>query len=502
MTRALVILAGFLGFALAATLNSGGYRYGASDQAFYIPAILRDVDPQLFPRDATLIESQARLFVLDELFARLLEIIPLPLETWFLAGYAITLALLFVALVRFGATFFTSSWSIAAFAAAATLRHRIAKTGANTLEGYFHPRQLAFAIGVFALIAVMRRRPWIALALVVLSGIVHPTTALCFGAWAAIALFVEVPRLRPALAALAGAAILTGMVLIAAGVVTLAKMDPLWVATIADKDYVFPNEWSASVWALNLLYPVVIAVTFLARRRRGLVRDGELGIVVGCLALVALFLASMPLIAAHIAIAVQLQISRVFWMADLLAVLCAIWWLTEAPRSVPASETGGPARPATARPAIVFATLALFAFVRGTYVLKVEHPGRPLLQTSLPTDPWRDIGAWLRRATPRDAHVLADPDHAWRFGSSLRVSAGRDVFLENVKDGSIAMYDRGVAQRVAERRTTLGDFAALRPDTLRALAARYDLDLVVSERRLPLPEAYRNERFHVYRLTP
>ena len=39
-----------------------------------------------------------------------------------------------------------------------TLRHRIARTGANTLEGYMHPRQLAFAIGVAAWVCFLRGR--------------------------------------------------------------------------------------------------------------------------------------------------------------------------------------------------------------------------------------------------------------------------------------------------------------------------------------------------------
>ena len=81
--RAPLAIAGGLAFALVATMNAGGYRYGAADQAFYIPAILRHVDPQLFPRDAALIDSQARLFVLDELLARLLASLPVTLEAWF-----------------------------------------------------------------------------------------------------------------------------------------------------------------------------------------------------------------------------------------------------------------------------------------------------------------------------------------------------------------------------------------------------------------------------------
>ena len=39
-------------FVVLATLNSAGYRYGASDQALYIPAVLRHLDPALFPQDA------------------------------------------------------------------------------------------------------------------------------------------------------------------------------------------------------------------------------------------------------------------------------------------------------------------------------------------------------------------------------------------------------------------------------------------------------------------
>ena len=104
--------------------------------------------------------------------------------------------------------------------------------------------------------------------------------------------------------------------------------------------------------------------------------------------------------------------------------------------------------------------------------------------------------------TPKNAHLLADPGHAFLYGFSLRVTAARDVFLENVKDGSIAMYDRQVAMRVAERRAALGDFADLTGPRAQDLAARYDLQCLVSERPFPLPELYRNRQFRVYRLQP
>ena len=58
-------------FTLLCTLNSAGYRYGASDLAFYIPAALERLDPSLFPRDRALIASQGRLTMIDETIAGL-----------------------------------------------------------------------------------------------------------------------------------------------------------------------------------------------------------------------------------------------------------------------------------------------------------------------------------------------------------------------------------------------------------------------------------------------
>lgn len=497
--RALAVLAlGALLFGLLATLNAAGYRYGVGDQAGYIPPILRHLDGRLFPRDGALLDAQSRLFVFDELLARAVALVPVPLEIWFFALYAVTLLILYAGLVRLGASLLVSRWSVAAFVVIAAVRHRIARTSANTLEGYFHPRQLAFAIGVVGLGEVLRQRPWTALGAAAIAGIVHPMTGLWFLVWIGLALFVELPRLRPALGATGGLGIAAGVVLLAGGFLSIERMDDAWLATLAGKDYLFPTKWDAAPWILNSLYPVIIAVTYLARRERGLIRAGELGLVAGCLALVAVFLLTLPLVAARVAVAVQLQISRVFWMADLLAVLYVVWWIAEAGR---VAQAGRPLQPGR-RQVLACVGLAVFALVRGSYVLYAEHPGRPLISLRAPHDAWSDVNAWLRDGTPPATHVLADPDHAMRFGTSLRVLAARDVFLENVKDEAMSMYDRGMAQRVAERRVALDDFDHRTAADLQALARRYELDVVVSERDLGLPELYRNARFRVYRLNP
>ena len=57
---------------------------------------------------------------------------------------------------------------------------------------------------------------------------------------------------------------------------------------------------------------------------------------------------------------------------------------------------------------------------------------------------------WISR-TPPDTHVLADPGHAWKYGSSVRVTGERDVYLEEVKDLALALYSRDVAVEALRR---------------------------------------------------
>jgi hypothetical protein len=118
---------------------------------------------------------------------------------------------------------------------------------------------------------------------------------------------------------------------------------------------------------------------------------------------------------------------------------------------------------------------------------------------TVPASPWEDAMQWLARQ-PATAHVLADPGHAWKYGTSVRASAGRDVLLEEVKDSAMAIYSRDVAARVVDRTAAIGDFSALTPGRVHALTAKYDLDFLVSEADLPLPIAYRNDRFRIFRL--
>jgi hypothetical protein len=90
-------------------------------------------------------------------------------------------------------------------------------------------------------------------------------------------------------------------------------------------------------------------------------------VIRGAAALVGVFLVTFPLVRAKLALPVQLQISRVFWLVDFVALICLI---------------GLVRRERTAK--VLAATLVAVALVRGVYVMTLSTlNARSLRSTSL-----------------------------------------------------------------------------------------------------------------------
>jgi hypothetical protein len=489
--RRLAYAGGALAFVILATLNAGGYRYGASDQAFYIPAILKQLDPSLYPRDTALVGPQARYFFVDEIVAAVMRATGWSMETCFAAGYVFGLVMLYVSLSRLGHLLFRDPLATWALLAAETLRHRVTKTGVNTLEGYFHPRILVFAVGVWSITAYLRGRPWQALGAIMLAGLLHPTTAAFFVLFLIVAIWTTEPAARRAIGGLVSVGCVALAWLLLAGPMrgSLWPMDAEWRELLSTKDYLFPvSDWPAGAWIANL-GTAALAIGGLGYRiRRGRAIPREQGLLAGAIVLLLGFAVTLPAVTMGSAFFVQLQISRVFWILDLLATVTLISWVVERTRRQP---------PERWRSAVA-ALLIVLASARGLWVSLVDHGGRPVWSPTLAEDDWTRVIRWVE-AQPAAAHLLADPGHAWRYGAPLRY-AGRDVFLEEVKDTAMAIYSRDSATRVIERSRALGNFEALDASAARALATRYRLDYLVVDRDLALPRVHQEGPFRIYAL--
>jgi hypothetical protein len=328
---------------------------------------------------------------------------------------------------------------------------------------------------------VLRRRFSIASLLVAAAAAVHITTAIWFAVLVGVAVAVLETRLRRLL--FVAAAVLAGGVwAMTAGPLraSMTRMDDVWLQAVATKDSLFASQWPLWAWAANLGFLAVLWWVHMQRARRSRASGEDAALVWGATALVVLFLVTLPLVTARLALPVQLQISRIFWLVDVVALVYVVSLATRR------------------RVAMALAVVLVTASVaRSVYVMLIERPERLLFAVRLTNSPWEDAMAWLARQ-PVGTHVLADPGHAWKYGTSVRVSAGRDVFLEEVKDSAIALYSRDVAVRVVERTSAIGDFNTLTADRARELARRYDLDYLITEADLPLDVAYRNAQFRIY----
>jgi hypothetical protein len=490
------LLACLIPFVLLCTLNSATYRYGASDQAFYIPAVLLKMHPDWYPRDAPLIRAQAQLTLVDETFGGLSNATGLSLPVLFGAMYVGSLALFAAASWFIASRLYQTTWSAVALLAALTLRHSISRTGTNTLEGYFHPRQLAFALGAAAVALVLRRRLTLAVVAIGVAAAVHPTTAMWFAIWVAVAIAVIDRRWRIWITAGAVGAAVVGVWALTVGPLAgrLLVMDDAWLTTLTEKVYLFPLEWPIAAWVTNLASIPVIVVVYRWRRAAGLVDRSETGVVAGALALAAVFAAVLPFNGARLALAVQLQPARMFWMLDFLATVYLIWMFAEGIGVADQLK-----RTVSRRPQLVAALIVGLSVVRGGYVKLFEFPERPVARLDIADDDWGRAMRWARSTDVRSGW-LADPIHAVRYGTSLRVAGERDVFVEAIKDTAIGMYDRAIAIRTRDRLAALGDFAMLDAGRARGLAGRYELDYLITERPVDLPLAFESGRIRVYRL--
>ena len=208
--------------------------------------------------------------------------------------------------------------------AALTLRHRIPRTSANSFEPYFHPRMLAFGIGLLAVASLLRRRTWLSIALVASHGadsrhdrsvVLDPDWRRAGDAGASIAASGHGRRgggcCRWRLGADGGPA-----------------------ANVDDTD---GRRVAAGGGEQGLALRLAVAAVGVDRQSRAAraccggptcavsaraqATAEDDALVWGATALVAFFLLTLPLVVARLAFPVQLQISRVFWLVDALATI-------------------------------------------------------------------------------------------------------------------------------------------------------------------------------------
>ena len=265
----------------------------------------------------------------------------------------------------------------------------------------------------------------------------------------------------------------------------LTFMDREWMEALGEKEYLFPLQWPATAWAANLAYVPVIVLIYRRRAAAKLVDRRETGMVFGCLSLVAVFPDSGP---------AQCRARRT---RDSAAAGTRVLDAGSPRRGVCDLGVGrGPAA-APRRAQAAAAALAVLSIVRGSYVMIVEFPDRPLFEVGVRGN-WGQVAAWAQ-ATPKNSGWLADPSTPsateraceWPRPATCSSRAPRIPRSE----WPIDALQSGPATGFVRWRSSLNSRRSARQ-----LATEYELDYMVTEQDMRLPLAFQAGAIRVYRL--
>jgi len=458
---------GWLALLLAAfAMLVQGYHPGLEDDAFYLAAIKQNLNPPLFPHDADFFRVQFQATVFDKLIAFSLRWTHVPLEWGILFWqWGVTFLILW-GCWRISRRCFAevhAQWA-AVTLVAVLLTLPVSGTGLSLTDQYLHPRALATAGILAAIVAVLDGRRVLAGALLLAAFSVHAIMA-AFGASYCLFLMwkpaerIETGQRRTALVA---------ALLLPLGWIFEPASDA-WRQAAATRPFYFMLRWHWYEW-LGVVAPLALLWWFRAlARRRGsaiLAHVAERLVYFGVFQLaVALILMVPPRLERFR----SLEPMRFLHLVYLLFVLLSGGLLG---RHVLKRHV--------LRWLLLFLPLSagMFCAQRQMYpaTAHLELPG------AASRNGWVEAFRWISGNTPVDSQFALDPRYMELPGEDyhgFRALAERSVLADAVKDaGMVARVPRLAPrwQREVEAQRGWRDFQ--KQDFLR-LRAQFGVDWVV-----------------------
>ena len=411
-----------------------GYHPGLEDDAFYLAAIKRNLNPALFPHDADFFLLQFQATIFDKLIAFSVRVTHLPLAWVVLLWQCAGIFFLLHACQRIARRCFSDSaaqWAAVAMIAA-LLTLPVTGTGINLADQYLHPRTLATALILAAVVEVIDRRLWRAGVLLAVAFAIHAIMAsfgisLCaFLIWKQRALARRSPSARPIAAA----------VLIPIGFITplgwmFEPASDAWRQAAATRSFYFLRNWEWYEW-LGVFAPLVLLyIVQRWQRTREANANLNLSLLVSSLIAYGIFQTSVGLI---VMLVPSLERLRPFEPMRCLHLVYLFFFLI----------VGGIlGRYLLGRR--VYRWLVLFIplsagmfYAQRRMYPATEHVEWPVAESR---NAWLQAFAWVRQNTPVDALFAVGPRYMTLPGEDyhgFRALAERSVLADYDKDGGMA----------------------------------------------------------------
>jgi len=460
-----------------------GYHPGAEDDGVYLAAIKRDLNPALFPHDFDFFTVQLQATVFDKLVAGSVRLTHLPLGLVVLAWHYLSIVLVLWGCGRIARRCFSESYAqwAAVSLVAVLLTLPVAGSALYLVDQNLHPRALATAAILAAIVATLDGRDWMTGGLLMLAVVMHPIMA-SFGISLCVFLAWRPPAPRTASFALALAPL--GWI--------FEPTSDAWRAAAGTRDYYFLARWQWYEW-LGVLAPLVFCWWF---RKIGLREDAS------AMAHVASRLAACGVLQLGVALAVMVphslerlrpfQPMRYLHLVYLLFVLLGGGLLGQ---KILQRHWG--------RWLALFVPLAAGMF----YAQRQTYPASAHLEwpEASSRNPWAQAFRWIRDHTPTDSYFALGADYMQRPGEDyhgFRALAERSVLADAAKDSAVATQVPRLATRWREQVEAQRGWEQFGAADFQRLKTRFGVGWVVVERPGPadLKCPYENATVRVCRL--
>jgi hypothetical protein len=470
-----------------------GYHPAAEDGEFYLPGVIKDINPSLYPFNSHFFLSHAHMTLFDELISTSVRVSHLPLDYmlffWhFACVFGLLLACWRIARICFRDE--RAPWGSVALVAS-LLTIPVAGTALYVLDQYLNPRDISTAALLLLLAEAMKRRFGFALTGMLLVATIHPLMA-GFGIALVAVLFLEYKRSSPA--HLASRKIFNEVGATAALLVFLPFFPPVsnvYRQLLATNDsYFLITRWEWFAWPGILFPPLIFWCIARYGKRCGLPNMVVLsralivfeliffavGVLV-CIPRLTPFALLQPMRSLHLVfillfvllggiLAESVLKSHVWrWMA-FVAPLCFIMFFVQR-QLFPATE-------------------------------HLELPGRQ------PHNCWVQAFSWARENTPTDAIFALDPRYMGLRGEDqhgFRAIAQRSAVAGIHDNGAVIMFP-ALAQEWSQQVEAQRGWKNFQPSDYQRLRRQYNVSWVVLQRP-PVPGLdcpYQNDEVAVCRV--
>ncbi|WP_124849003.1 DUF6798 domain-containing protein [Acidipila sp. EB88] len=403
-----------------------GYHPGAEDDAIYLSAIKRRLQPSLYPVNAPFITLQLQASVFDKFVAAFIHTTHLPVAYACLALQLGFLALLFAACWQIVAFCF-ESWR-ARFAGilsiACILTISVAGTAIYLADEHLHPRLIATDGILFAVAALQRRRYRTATLLLLCAILFHPIMG-AFGLSFCV-LFLLVRQCTPSAQPMPSPMASSRFVALP-GSWLFTPASPAWRTALAQHSYYMLGRWQWYEWLGAVAPPFLLFVLARLGRARSNPAFYQLAATATLFSIVQLAIALAMVGPPRFLRLWPLQPMRYLHLTFLFMALLA------------GSALGQYfLRAHVARWLLVFLPLA----AANGAAQRMRYPATTNLELpwAAPANPWLQAFAWVKRNTPENAVFALDPHYLSQPGEdnhSFRALAERSSLADDQKDAAV-----------------------------------------------------------------